>query len=48
MAKIHGFAIKKTSAIMYNRCTCFTTVWGNVIVYIVLSFIIGAVIIHAV
>lgn len=26
----------------------FTAVWGNVIVYIILSFIMGAVIIHAV
>lgn len=32
---------------MYNRYTCFSAVWGNVIVYIVLSFIMGAVIIHA-
>lgn len=31
---------------MYSACTFFSTVWDNVIVYIILSFIMGAVIIH--
>lgn len=45
--KQNEHVIKKTSTVMHNRCTCFTTLWDNVIVYIVLSFIMGAVIIHA-